>query len=85
MIRETFAKHLLMTCSADKLEPSLMEQLVQTLTPYQGGTCPLLIKYQKDNIQTTLRLGSQWKVVPSEQLLQTLREKFPQFNITLQY
>ena len=41
-----------------------------------GGSCPLLIRYRRRGAQARLRLPEQWRVQPSDELIQRLRERF---------
>jgi DNA polymerase-3 subunit alpha len=71
--REKFAKHLSLTVEQAQLGPVFLQQLKETLSPFTGGVCPVLISYLQNNATAFVALGEAWKVVPSEALLLLLR------------
>jgi len=71
--REQFASHLLFKISANIADMQIFEQLSQIIAPYRNGSCPILIEYHRDDSQAQLALGAEWKVSPTDQLLQAIQ------------
>lgn len=64
------AKHLEIEIAEEALADA--NHLKNILTPFLGGTCPIVLRVLRDNIQTTLRLGKNWQVTPSDALMAVL-------------
>jgi DNA polymerase-3 subunit alpha len=43
------------------------------LQPFQGGSCPIEIHYVSNVAKASLRLGDDWRVRPTDALLQQLK------------
>jgi DNA polymerase-3 subunit alpha len=50
-----------------------------------GGSCPLVIRYRRRGAQAQLRLPEQWRVQPSDELLQRLRDRFGAARVQMSY
>jgi DNA polymerase-3 subunit alpha len=50
-----------------------IEELMTILKPYCGGQCPINIDYRGVKAKTTLQLGDEWRVFPTDELLIKLR------------
>jgi DNA polymerase III subunit alpha len=48
-------------------------RLVAILEPFRGGGCEVRLRYQRDDAEAWLRLGSAWKIRPVDALLRQLR------------
>ena len=48
---------------------SLDRDLAAALQPYRSGTTPVLVRYRNDHAQALIRLGEDWQVMPSAELL----------------
>ena len=46
------------------------------LDSHRDGGCPVVIRYRRRGAQATLRLPEQWRVQPSDDLLQRLRDRY---------
>ena len=51
----------------------------------RDGGCPVIIRYRRRGAQATLRLPEQWRVQPSDDLLQRLRERYGADRVKLAY
>jgi DNA polymerase-3 subunit alpha len=51
----------------------------------RNGTCPVIIQYRRRGAKARLRLPEQWKVQPSDELLQRLRERYGAGRVKLHY
>jgi DNA polymerase III subunit alpha len=63
----------------------LLEKLPETLKPFCGGSCPVIIRYQSPVAKTRLQLGDEWRVFPADELLQRLRRLFSVQAVVVTY
>lgn len=52
-----------------------LEHFKQMLANHVGGTCPIIIRFLRDNVQADIRLGKSWMVTPSDALINLIREQ----------
>jgi DNA polymerase-3 subunit alpha len=52
---------------------------------HRNGACPIVIRYRRHGAQATLRLPEQWRVQPSDDLLQRLRDRYGAERVRLTY
>ncbi len=72
--RERFSKY--MKIRLPEIKHFDVAHFKKLLTTHVGGRCPIVIQYQlPDNMQTSIRLGKNWLVKPTEDLLALLREQ----------
>lgn len=76
--REEFVKRIEIDCQAPVVtQPNalgLVERLHGVLTPWRGGRCPIVLYYQNMSAKSELRLGREWRVNPSDDLIRQLRD-----------
>jgi DNA polymerase-3 subunit alpha len=53
---------------------ALVAQLQSALAPFRGGRCGVLVEYRRCDAVASLRLGSEWRVRPTDALLKRLRD-----------
>ena len=80
--REQFARRLLVRVP---VRDQLPEELRRLLTPYRGGSCPVMLQLAHPLGAGQMALGDDWKVAPEEALLEDLRGRFGSQAVTLQY
>ncbi|HEY7776216.1 MAG TPA: DNA polymerase III subunit alpha, partial [Kineobactrum sp.] len=83
--RQSFATELTIEVSQDMIDERFAERLAQTLTGAAGGTCPVSLWYRQPHNRARVRLGENWLVVPSDELLQELRDALGADSVTLCY
>lgn len=72
--RERFAKGLQLQVRATAgLD---LQQLQMLLKQHVGGSCPVVVRFIKEQIQADIRLGQRWLIKPSENFIALLREQF---------
>lgn len=49
------------------------------------GNCPVIIRYQRDDIQADIKLGKKWMIKPSDDLLAVMSEQLSIQQLTFQY
>ena len=83
--RESHAKGLTIEVRADKINDKFTDQLEKTLSGSGGGNCPVSLDYRQPHNRARITLGDQWRVVPSDELMQELREVVGAEGVSLQY
>ena len=68
-----------------QLTDALPQQLRESLQPWQGGGCPLLLQLQQEEASFEMRLGADWDITPDERLLDHLRHQFGQEAVQVEY
>ena len=71
--------------SAEEVNEQFAELLEKTLAGAGGGSCPVSLIYRQPRNSARIRLGARWQVVPSDELLQELREVVGAEGVALQY
>ncbi|MFT5692753.1 MAG: DNA polymerase-3 subunit alpha, partial [Oceanicoccus sp.] len=51
----------------------------------QGGQCPVKVTYQREDAKGVLTLGDDWQVLPSDDLIERLKDRFGAANVQLRY
>jgi DNA polymerase-3 subunit alpha len=83
--RQSFAAELTIEVWQDMLDDKLAERLAQTLAGAGGGSCPVSLLYRQPRNRARVRLGERWSVVPSDDLLQQLRDCVGNDRVALHY
>ena len=69
-------------CGVDGDAASRLQSLLE---PYRGIGCPVVLDYQTDGASIALRLGRQWQVQPSDELLLRLRASLGDSAVRMVY
>jgi len=83
--RQHHASELRIELRHDMLNDHFTEQLAKTLEGAGGGVCPVSLVYRQSQNQALVRLGGGWQVVPSDELLQALRDCVGREQVSLRY
>ncbi len=83
--RQQHASELQVEVRQDLVDDTFTDQLASTLAGAQGGVCPVTIVYRQSDNQAAFRLGEKWRVVPSDELLQNLRDFVGREKVSLRY
>lgn len=81
--RERYAKHLRV-----RVLPTMIEEvakLVPILEKHVGGSCRVTIDYMRHDAAVNLKLGEAWRVRPTDNLLNILKEMFTENNVEVVY
>lgn len=70
--RDRYAKYLLLHLHQQQLSADKIADLKKALQPFLGGNCPVRIIYQQVDNEAHLVLGEEWRIKPTEALLQSL-------------
>ncbi|MEP6391749.1 MAG: DNA polymerase III subunit alpha [Halioglobus sp.] len=83
--RENYARELCIDISEDMLCEKFSDQLESMLSSAAGGTCPVSLVYRQQHNLARVKLGERWQVVPSDELIQSLRDCVGNERVSLQY
>lgn len=83
--RQSSVSDLTIEVSAEKVDEQFAELLEKTLAGASGGSCPVSLVYRQPSNSARIRLGKRWQVVPSDELIQELREVVGAEKVALQY
>ena len=83
--RQNYASELTIEVSSELLDEKLADLLARTLAGAGGGSCPVSLIYKQPRNRARVKLGVNWQVVPSDELLQELRDCLGTEQVCLQY
>jgi len=86
--RDAFARGLQLSWTAgadEQAAPSFTEQLKSVLKPFKGGGCPIVMHYKSHQAQATLRLGDDWRVQASDELILRLQRLLGAEAVEIKY
>jgi DNA polymerase III subunit alpha len=84
-VRQAYARALLLEFSADRLPHEAIDQLRQTLQPYRDGRCPVWLRYRNASASALFALGDDWRVRPSDELLNRLSAAHGAGTVRMEY
>ncbi|MCP3427783.1 DNA polymerase III subunit alpha [Opacimonas viscosa] len=82
--REHYIKNIQLVLP-DINQPSITKDLVNILQQYVGGTCPLEVAVEHQELSVTLQPDANWYVTPSDQLLYELKQLLGKQNVVLNF
>ena len=82
--RESYASELTIQLREDMVDAALAQKL-QQLFQHSNGQCPVIVNYSQTDNRASIRLGDSWRVSPSDDLLQQLRDCCGGQNVRLNY
>ncbi|MET1254716.1 DNA polymerase III subunit alpha [Aliikangiella maris] len=71
-VREKLSDHLQININLND-NAMLAEEVVESLSPFKGGLCPVRIHCQLDELESEIIAGGNWSVKPTDTLLFNLR------------
>ena len=83
--REVFASRLLVTVNYQKAGNGFVNDLVEVLTPFKQGHCPVYLQYMGADAKARIRLGDHWCVHPTDELIHRLNELAGESNVKVEY
>lgn len=83
--RQRFAIALELCFSRSASETPLAPLLADVLAPYRGEGCPVAVHYRRCDAEVRLRLSDDWRVQPTDDLLERLRERLPVDRVAVRY
>lgn len=83
--RQSYATTLTIEVDAQGVDEQFSDQLASTLVAARGGTCPVTLVYRQSCSLAHVRLGPDWTVLPTDDLLLQLRGFDATERVFLQY
>ncbi len=83
--RQNYASRLTLEVRADRLNEQLADSIEQLLSGASGGNCPVSMVYFQERNRARFDCGERWQVVPSDDLLQALRDELGADRVALEY
>jgi DNA polymerase-3 subunit alpha len=83
--RQNYASALSLELPVDLLDEPFVNRLQETLASARGGTCPVSVLYLQGRNRARFTCGERWKVAPTDELLQSLREQLGTERVSLEY
>ena len=82
--RTGLAESLRMRVDGEQLRGERLRWLAELCGQHRGA-CPLTLDYSGSQARALLQFGDQWRIDPTDALIQTLRDQFGRDNVFLQY
>ncbi len=83
--RDQFARRLILRVSEEQTQNGLVRDLHKILEPHREGRCEVFIRYQKENSQGVFRMGEEWRIRPSDELMHRLSNTLGKDQVSLRY
>jgi DNA polymerase-3 subunit alpha len=83
--RQDRVRELVLSLSEQDFSKQFSQQFKQLLETSLSGRCPIAINYRRSGVTGKLRLGNEWRVQPSDELIQRLKDRFGNEAVSLNY
>ena len=83
--RQSYASELTIELNHDMIDEQFTNELERMLSSASGGSCPVALVYGGASSRARVRLGERWQVSPSDELIQTLRDRVGSKRVSLLY
>ncbi|EKP0246076.1 DNA polymerase III subunit alpha [Aeromonas veronii] len=71
--RERFARAIRISLDEQRIDDRFFPRLCEILEPARAGVCPVQVNYRRPGSRVRLTLGTEWRVTPTDQLMDDLR------------
>ena len=71
--RERFARAIRIVLDSSRIDEGFFPRLHEILTPNRAGVCPIQVDYYRPGSRVKLTLGTEWRVTPTDQLIDDLQ------------
>lgn len=71
--RERFARAVRISLDEQRIDERFFPRLCEILEPARAGVCPVQVNYRRPGSRVRLTLGTEWRVTPTDQLIDDLR------------
>ncbi|UCM62730.1 DNA polymerase III subunit alpha [Aeromonas hydrophila] len=71
--RERFARAIRISLDEQQIDDRFFPRLCEILEPARAGVCPVQVNYRRPGSRARLTLGTEWRVTPTDQLIDDLR------------
>ncbi|KAB0290363.1 DNA polymerase III subunit alpha [Vibrio fortis] len=83
--REKYARGLSISIDQSQINGQFFERFSQILEPYKAGTVPVNVYYQRADARARLTLGTEWRVTPSDTLIDELKQLLGNSQVELEF
>ncbi|ROO68646.1 DNA polymerase III alpha subunit [Vibrio crassostreae] len=83
--REKYARGVSISIDQSQINGQFFERFSQILEPYRAGTVPVNVYYQRADARARLTLGTEWRVTPSDALLDELKQLLGNSQVELEF
>ncbi|MGI9916834.1 DNA polymerase III subunit alpha [Vibrio owensii] len=83
--REKYARGLSVSIEASQINDKFFEQFTRILEPHKAGTVPVNVYYQRADARARLTLGTEWRVTPTDTLLDDLKQLLGKGQVELEF
>lgn len=83
--REKFARGLSISILQSQIDQQFFERFSHMLEPHRAGTVPVNVYYQRPDARARLTLGTEWRVTPSDTLLDELKQLLGHDQVELEF
>ncbi|EGR4197210.1 DNA polymerase III subunit alpha [Vibrio cholerae] len=83
--REKFARGLSISILQSQIDQQFFERFSHILEPHRAGTVPVNVYYQRPDARACLTLGTEWRVTPSDTLLDELKQLLGHDQVELEF
>lgn len=71
--RERFARAIRISLDEQRIDDRFFPRLCEILEPARAGVCSVQVNYRRPGSRVRLTLGTEWRVTPTDQLIDDLR------------
>ncbi|MEZ9905502.1 DNA polymerase III subunit alpha [Vibrio breoganii] len=83
--REKYASGLSISISESQIDAQFFERFSRVLEPHRAGTIPVNIYYQRSDARAKLSLGVEWRVTPTDTLIDDLKQLLGNDQVELEF
>ena len=83
--RQSYASELQIQLREDMVDPDFVEHLAGLLSGAGEGSCPITLVYSQPENRAPIRAGDNWRVNPSDDLIQQLQDYCGRDSVRLAY
>lgn len=83
--REKFARGLSISILQSQIDQQFFARFSHILEPHRAGTVPVNVYYQRPDARARLTLGTEWRVTPSDTLLDELKQLLGHDQVELEF
>ena len=83
--REIFAKRLMVNIDHKQVSNGFVQSLQSVLNPFRQGHCPVYVVYENAGAAAQIKLGQDWLVKPTDELINRLKALAGEQQIKVEY
>ncbi|WP_076586512.1 DNA polymerase III subunit alpha [Vibrio ostreicida] len=83
--REKHARGLSVSIKESQIDGQFFERFSRILEPHRAGSIPVHVYYQRSDAQARLTLGTEWRVTPSDELIDNLKQLLGNSQVELEF